>query len=92
MNTKAEDDITALVCGKIGGGHAVPVPGATIGECSECHEPIWIAPSSTKISQERPVKLICTDCVGVIDPDWVHKMEPPTDSQMQEIMRYFNGL
>ena len=53
--------LAIIVCGRVGGWQAIPVPGARVGECDSCKNAIWIGPSSDEQIKAGAVTR-CMEC------------------------------
>lgn len=54
-------EFTIVICGRVGGGKVVPVPGARVSECSSCGAAIWVGPTSEP-AVKSGAKLECSEC------------------------------
>jgi len=64
------------------------VPESTKERCSQCKRPVWVAPSSRLILDEKPgIEIFCQDCVFTeVEPGiYIQKL---TQAQLQEIAEY----
>lgn len=87
MSDQPENVILAMRVGDMVAGHP---PGSRTDECSVCHSPVWIAPSSDKLAQGW--RVICLPCgLEMMKQARQAGEEPvfinpsPTSEQMNEI-------
>lgn len=57
-------DMDIVVCGRVGSGKVVVLPGARVGECHSCKSAIWIGPSS----EEKIRAGAATECLECAIP------------------------
>lgn len=62
------------------------ISNATITNCSECDEPVWLSPASQEIVVDHNGVIICTQCIK-FDKD--AKLMELTEGQIQELKQHF---
>lgn len=99
MNTMSEGPLQ-VVCLPVGVG--VPIAGASLATCDQCHRDIWVAPSTLKLiaefmsSGENTFSLWCIPCARVNvdrqqDAGEDITMHPITEDQRDELKRELGG-
>ena len=70
----------------------VVVPGSAQGNCSECGEPVFIAPSGQKLMSQQPGwKIICVLCFAAreeVTAEEVLDMDPEQEQEFRQTMGY----
>jgi len=78
----------ALIC-KLVGSPGYVVPGSLPIKCSQCGQPVWVAPSGWLLLHDDPAAVIlCMTCGLAIMTKHKGRIQDLTPAQMEEIEEY----
>jgi len=81
----------ALICNQVSSPGYV-VPGSLPGKCSQCGQPVWIAPSSWLFLHDNPTTVtLCMPCGLAAMVKNKGRIQAPTPAQREEIEEYFKA-
>lgn len=80
---------TFIICTPENNPH---IKNSTLDKCSECGQPVWVAPSGRKLLAEHPnMKIICIPCATPkIERD--SKFMPINEEQKGELREYVQEI
>jgi len=66
------------------------VMGSLPGKCSQCGQPVWIAPSSWVLLHDNPgMVILCKACGFANIAKDKGEIQEPTPAQVEEIQEYY---
>jgi len=79
---------SALICKPVASPGYV-VPGSLPSKCSQCGQPVWVAPSSWLLLYDSPTTaILCMACASANMAKHKVKIQELIPAQMEEIEKY----